>query len=104
MLIVTLDHIEGKKVTKTLGLVRGNSVKTKWFGKDIMASVRKVVGGEIKGYTEMMSDAREEAVQRMIQQAEKMGANAVITVRFTTSSVTQEAAEILAYGTAVVIE
>lgn len=104
MLIVTLDHIEGKKVTKTLGLVRGNSVKTKWFGKDIMASVRKVVGGEIKGYTQMMSDAREEAVQRMIQQAEKMGANAVITVRFTTSSVTQEAAEILAYGTAVVIE
>ena len=104
MIIVNTDHIEGMRVAKTLGLVYGNSVKTKWFVKDIMASVRKVVGGEMKGYTQMMSDAREEAIRRMVQQAKEMGGNAVINTRFTTSTVTQEAAEVLAYGTAVVVE
>ena len=104
MIVVTTEQIEGKRVAKTLGLVRGNTIRTKYFGKDIMAGLKKVVGGEIKGYTEMMTEAREEALQRMIAEAEKMGANAVISTRFMTSAVTAEASEILAYGTAVVVE
>ena len=104
MIVVTTYQIEGKRIVKTLGLVRGNTVRTKWVGKDIMAGFKKWVGGEIKGYTEMMTEAREEALQRMTKQAEDMGANAVISTRFMTSAVTAEASEILAYGTAVVVE
>lgn len=104
MIVVTTYQIEGKRIVKTLGLVRGNTVRTKYFGKDIMASFKKVVGGEIKGYTEMMTEAREEALQRMTKQAEDMGANAVISLRFMTSAITADASEILAYGTAVVVE
>ncbi len=104
MIVVTLDRIEGKKVTKTLGLVRGNIVRTKHVGKDIMAGFKKIVGGEIRGYTEMMTEAREGALQRMIEQAEGMGANAVVCTRFMTSEITNEASEVLAYGTAVVVE
>jgi uncharacterized protein YbjQ (UPF0145 family) len=104
MIVVTTDQIEGKRVVNTLGLVRGNTIRTKYFGKDIMAGLKKVVGGEIKGYTQMMTEAREQALQRMIAEAEKMGANAIISTRFTTSAVTAEASEVLAYGTAVVVE
>ena len=104
MIVVTTYQIEGKRIVKTLGLVRGNTVRTKYFGKDIMAGLKKWVGGEIKGYTEMMTEAREEALQRMIKQAEDMGANAVISSRFMTSAITADASEILAYGTAVVVE
>jgi uncharacterized protein YbjQ (UPF0145 family) len=90
-----------KKIEKTLGLVRGNTIRAKWFGKDLLAGLRQIVGGEIKEYTEMLTDARTEAINRMIKEAEKLGANAIINVRFATSQVMQSAAEILAYGTAV---
>jgi uncharacterized protein YbjQ (UPF0145 family) len=104
VIVVTTDQIEGKRVVKTLGLVRGNTIRTKHVGKDIMAGFKKVVGGEIRGYTEMMTEAREQALQRMTDEAEKMGANAIISTRFTTSAVTTEASEVLVYGTAVVVE
>ncbi len=101
MMVVTSDHVEGKKVTSTLGLVKGNTIRAKHLGKDIVAGFRNIVGGEIKEYTEMLSDAREEAVRRMVKDAEKLGADGVISVRFTTSTVIGGAAELLAYGTAV---
>ena len=101
MMVVTTDFIQGKTVNQTLGLARGNSIRAKWFGKDIISGLRQIVGGELKEYTEMLSEAREEALSRMIDEAEKMNADAVINVRFTTSQVMASAAEILAYGTAV---
>lgn len=104
MIITTSGTIQGKQVAQTLGLVKGNTIRAKHIGKDIMASLRHVVGGEIKEYTEMLSDAREEALQRMVKEAENMGANAIINARFTTSMVMGGAAEILAYGTAVKIK
>ena len=88
-------------VSTDLGLVRGNTIKAKWFGKDIMSGLRQIVGGELKEYTEMLTEAREEALARMMQEAEKLKADAVINVRFSTSQVMASAAEILAYGTAV---
>lgn len=104
MIIVNTDSIKEKNITKTLGLVRGNTVRAKWLGKDFMAGLRNLVGGEIKEYTEMLTEAREEAVKRMITEAEKLEADAVINVRFETSQLTNSASEILAYGTAVKIE
>lgn len=104
MLLVTNDRIEGKRVVKTFGLVKGNTVRAKWFGKDILAGLKNIVGGELKQYTEMLTEAREEAIQRMTEEAKKLGANAVINVRFTTSQTTSGAAELLAYGTAVKLE
>ena len=104
MLIVTTDHIEGRKIKETLGLVKGNIIQAKHLGKDILAGFRQMIGGEIKEYTEMISEAREIALQRMIKKAEDMGADAVINVRFGTSMVMQGAAEILVYGTAVKLE
>ncbi len=101
MEIVTTDFVAGKKVVKTLGVVRGNTIRAKWFGKDIIAGFRHIVGGELKEYTEMLTEAREEAIQRMVADAEKMDADAVINVRFMTAEVMKGAAEILAYGTAV---
>ena len=101
MLIVTTDHIEGRKIKETLGLVKGNIIQAKHLGKDILAGFRQMIGGEIKEYTEMISEAREIALQRMIKKAEDMEADAVINVRLSTSMVMQGAAEILAYGTAV---
>ncbi len=101
MIIVNTDKVEGKKVTKTLGLVKGNTIRAKWFGRDIMASLKQIVGGELKGYTQMMTDAREQAIDRMVDEAKKLKADAVINVRFTSSQVMQSAAEILVYGTAV---
>ncbi len=104
MLLTNLEHVPGRKITKHLGLVQGNTVRTKHVGRDLMAGLKNIVGGELKGYTELLKDAREEAVARMQGQAEAIGANAVLNVRFATSSVTQGAAELFAYGTAVVLE
>lgn len=104
MIIVTTENVEGKKIKKTIGLVRGSTIRARHLGKDIMAGFRGMVGGEITEYTKMMGEAREQALQRMVEDAESQGANAVVCVRFTTSMVMQAAAEILAFGTAVVLE
>ncbi len=101
MLITTSDAIEGKKIAKTLGLVKGNTIRAKHLGKDIVAGLRNIVGGEIKEYTEMLDDSREEAVRRMTEDAKRLQADAIVAVRFTTSTVIGGAAELLAYGTAV---
>jgi len=101
MIVVTTEQIEGKRITETLGLVRGSTIRARHVGRDIMASLRNVVGGEIKDYTVMLAQAREEALERMIEQAEKMGANAIVGTRFVTSMVMSGAAEMVAYGTAV---
>ena len=103
MIITTSGQIEGKKITKTVGLVKGSTIRAKHLGKDIIASLRGLAGGEITEYTRMMAEAREQAIQRMVEDAEGKGANAVVSMRFTTSMVMQNAAEILAYGTGVVV-
>lgn len=104
MFVSNLELIPGKKITKHLGLVQGSTVRAKHVGKDILAGLKNVFGGELASYTELLSEAREEATQRMIQQAQSVGANAVLNVRFSTSSVAQGAAELFVYGTAVVLE
>ncbi len=101
MIVVTTEHIEGKRITETLGLVRGSTIRARHMGHDIMAGLRNIVGGEVKDYTIMLAQAREEAMQRMIEQAEKMGANAIVGTRFVTSMVMSGAAEMVTYGTAV---
>ncbi len=101
MIVVTTEQIEGKRITETLGLVRGSTIRARHVGRDIMASLRNIVGGEVKDYTVMLAQAREEALQRMIEQAEKLGANAIVGTRFVTSMVMSGAAEMVAYGTAV---
>jgi uncharacterized protein YbjQ (UPF0145 family) len=101
MIVVTTEQIEGKRITETVGLVKGSTIRARNIGHDIMAGLRNVVGGEVKDYTVMLAQAREEALQRMIEQAEKMGANAVICTRFATSMVMSGAAEMVAYRTAV---
>ena len=104
MLIVTSDGIPGKKIVKVLGLVRGNTIRARHIGKDIMASLRNIAGGEIVEYTKMIAESREQAIDRMIDEAKALGANAIVTLRFTTASMMESAAELLAYGTAVVVE
>lgn len=104
MIITTSETIEGKKIVKTLGLVKGNTIRAKWIGKDIVSLLRNIVGGELKEYVEMLQQAREEAIDRMVKQAEDLGANAIICVRFATAQTMKSAAEILAYGTAVKVE
>lgn len=104
MLITNIEVIPDKKITRHLGLVSGNTVRTKHAGRDLMAGLKNIFGGELVGYTELLSESREEAVARMTKQAEAIGANAVINVRFSTSSITGGAAELFAYGTAVVLE
>jgi uncharacterized protein YbjQ (UPF0145 family) len=104
MLISNLEIIPGSRIVKHLGLVQGSTVRSKHVGKDIMAGLKNIVGGELKGYTDLLKEARQEATDRMVKQAQGIGANAVLNVRFSTSSITQGAAEMLAYGTAVVLE
>lgn len=104
MLISNMEVIPDRKVVKHLGLVQGSTVRAKHVGRDIMAGFKNILGGELVGYTELMSEARDEAKQRMIAQAESIGANAVLNVRFATASVAQGAAELFAYGTAVVLD
>ena len=101
MFLVTTEAVEGRKVEEVLGLVRGNTIRARHIGRDVMAGLRNIVGGEIKEYTRMLSQARDEAISRMVKEAEALGANAVLGVRFTTSQTMSGAAEILAYGTAV---
>jgi uncharacterized protein YbjQ (UPF0145 family) len=104
MLVSNLELVPGKKIIKHLGLVQGSTVRSKHVGRDIMAGLKNVFGGELKGYTELLEDSRAEAIKRIEQQAQAIGANAVINVRFSTSSVAQGASEIFVYGTAVVVE
>jgi len=104
MVIVTTEFVPGKTVARTIGLVRGSTIRARHLGKDIVAGLRGLVGGEITEYTEMMADAREEALRRMKEDAVARGANAIIGLRFGTSMVMQNAAEVIAYGTGVVLE
>lgn len=103
MLISNLEIVPGKRIEKHLGLVQGSTVRSKHVGRDLMAGFKNIFGGELRGYTELLQESREEAIERMTEQARSIGANAVLNVRFSTSSVTQGAAELFAYGTAVVL-
>jgi len=104
MIVVTTEKIEGKKITRTLGMVRGNTIRARHVGKDIMAMFRNLVGGEISEYTKMMAESREQSIDRMVAEARGLGADAVVNVRFATSMVMQGAAELLVFGTAVNLE
>ena len=104
MILTNTETLPDMKVTKVLGIVKGSTVRTKHLGRDFMAGLKTLVGGEIRGYTEMMIEARDQAEQRMIEECRQLGGNAVINVRYTTSAVMQGAAELLSYGTAAVVE
>jgi len=104
MIVVTSENIAGKKVVKTLGLVRGNTVRARHVGKDIMAGLRNIVGGEVYEYAKLMAESREQTLDRMVAEAHALGANAVIATRFTTSVMAAGAAELLSIGTAVIVE
>ena len=104
MIVVTSEHIAGKKVVKTLGLVRGNTVRARHIGKDIMAGLRNIVGGEVHEYAKLIAESREQTIDRMVAEAQSLGANAIIATRFTTSVMAAGAAELLAVGTAVIVE
>jgi uncharacterized protein YbjQ (UPF0145 family) len=101
MVVVNTEVIPGMRIVQVKGIVQGNTVRAKHIGRDIAASFKNIVGGELKGYTELLTEARREAVERMMAQAQQLGGNAIVNVRFTTSAVTQGAAELYAYGTAV---
>jgi uncharacterized protein YbjQ (UPF0145 family) len=104
MIVTNLETIPGKSIVRHYGLVQGNTIRAKHIGRDIMAGLKNIFGGELVGYTELLSESRQEATDRMIAQAEAIGANAVLNVRYSTSSVAQGAAELYAYGTAVTVE
>jgi len=104
ILVTNVEIVPGQRVRRHLGIVQGNTVRTKHLGRDIAAGLKNMFGGELVGYTELLTEAREEATQRMLQQARSVGANAVINVRYSTSSVTAGAAELFVYGTAVELE
>ena len=104
MILSNIESVPGMTITRFYGVVSGSTVRAKHIGRDIMASFRNIVGGELKGYTELLGEAREDALARMTQEAESLGANAVVNVRFSTSSIAQGAAELFAYGTAVTVE
>ena len=104
MIVVNTEFIPGKRIVEIKGLVQGNTVRAKHVGRDIMAGFKNIVGGELKAYTELLVESRREALSRMLAQAQELGANAVLNVRFATSSITSGAAELYVYGTAVVVE
>ncbi len=104
MIVVNTETIPGYHIASVLGIVQGNTVRAKHAGRDIAAGLKNLVGGELKGYTELLTESRREALQRMLNQAQELNANAVVNVRFTTSSVTAGASEMYAYGTAVMVE
>jgi uncharacterized protein YbjQ (UPF0145 family) len=104
MILVTTETVPGMTVTKVLGLVRGNTIRARHVGQDIKAAFRNLIGGEVVEYTKLMAESREQAIDRMVATAEELGANAVLAMRFTTSEIMGGAAELLAYGTAVVVE
>ena len=103
ILLSNIETIPDRKIVKHFGLVQGSTVRAKHAGRDIMAGLKNIVGGELKGYTELLNESREEALERMTEQAARLGANAVINVRFATSNVTAGASEVFAYGTAVLL-
>ena len=103
MIVVNTEIVPGYEIVEMKGLVQGNTVRAKHVGRDIAASFKNIVGGELKGYTELLTESRREAIPRMMQQAELLGANAVVNVRFSTSAITSGASEMMAYGTAVVV-
>ncbi len=103
MILTNTETVPGKEIVQFFGVVSGSTVRAKHIGRDLMASLKNIVGGELKGYTELLHEAREDALERMTKQAESLGANAVVNVRFSTSSVAQGAAELFAYGTAVLV-
>lgn len=104
MIVTTSETVAGKRIVRTLGLVRGNSVRARHIGRDILAQLRNIVGGEVVEYTKLLAESREQSLDRMVTEARMLGANAVVGVRFVTSMVAQGMAELLAYGTAVVVE
>ena len=104
MLLSTTDEIDGKRIVKHLGLVRGNTIRARNIGRDILAILKNIVGGEISDYTKLMAESREQSIDRMVEDAKGLGANAIVGIRFSTSEVMASAAEILVYGTAVVVE
>ena len=103
MIVVNTEIIPGHEITELKGLVQGNTIRAKHVGRDIAASLKNLVGGELKGYTELLTEARRQSLERMMAQAQQLGANAIVNVRFTTSAITQGAAELYAYGTAVLV-
>ena len=103
MIVTTTEEIAGRRIDRTLGLVRGSSIRARHLGKDIVAGLRNVVGGEIPEYTKMLAEAREQALDRMVEEAVDLGANAVVGVRFQTAEMMKGAAELLVYGTAVIV-
>lgn len=104
MIVVTMESVPGKKIKKVLGLARGNTIRARHMGKDILAGFKNMVGGEIVDYTKMMAESREQAIDRMVEDAETLDADAIVGMRFTTTSMMQGAAEFLVYGTAVELE
>jgi uncharacterized protein YbjQ (UPF0145 family) len=104
LIITTSDKVAGRNIAQTIGLVKGSTIRARHLGRDIMAGLRNMVGGEITDYTKMMAESREQAIQRMVEDAERQGANAIVNMRFATSMIMSSAAEILAYGTGVVLE
>ncbi|MEC5399434.1 YbjQ family protein [Uliginosibacterium sp. H1] len=104
ILLSNLEIVPGRRIRTHLGVVQGSTVRAKHVGKDLLSGLKNIVGGELKAYTELMQEAREEASRRMVEQAESLGANAVLNIRYSTTSITAGAAEILAYGTAVMLE
>ena len=103
MIVVNTDAVPGYEIVEIKGMVQGNTVRAKHLGRDIVAGFKNMVGGELKGYTELLTESRREATTRMMQQAEQLGANAILNVRFSTSAITSGASEMLAYGTAAVV-
>tara|TARA_R110002096_G_scaffold105107_3_gene231479 strand:- start:27232 stop:27546 length:315 start_codon:yes stop_codon:yes gene_type:complete len=104
MILTTLESVPGKSITQHLGLVQGSTVRAKHAGRDLMAGLKNIFGGELKGYTELLHESREEAINRMVEQAQSIGANAILNIRFSTSSITQGASELFTYGTAVKLD
>ena len=104
MILSNTETVPGKNITAFFGVVSGSTVRAKHFGRDFMAGLKNLIGGELKGYTELLEEARKEAIERMVAQANSVGANAIVNIRFSTSSVAQGAAELFAYGTAVTVE
>jgi uncharacterized protein YbjQ (UPF0145 family) len=104
VIVTTTSEVAGKRIARTLGLVRGNTVRARHLGRDIMAALRNLVGGEVPEYTKLLAESREQAIDRLVEDAESLGADAVVEVRFSTSMVASGAAELLVYGTAVSLE
>ncbi|MFH1688531.1 MAG: YbjQ family protein [bacterium] len=104
MILVTSEYIAGKKVVKTLGMVKGNTIRARHIGRDIGAALRNLIGGEVTEYTKLLAEAREQSIDRMVADGERLGANAIIQIRFSTAEMMQGCAELLVYGTAVVVE